>query len=211
MRLVATLTLLTALGCSSSDFEVAAPVDSGTNSDSGAADSHAQLDVAGPDTEPPPEPFDASGPACSSIDECAPGHYCRRPACDAKVGVCVPYTTTPGYQPVCGCDGVTYWNKSYAWTTDATIRHDGRCTNVEAAKCLGTTCDSLPDSICVRELASAAACVATLEMGVCWRLPYDHSCGSTPGSTVSTCDGKCTSYCSGVRNKQPFYHKTCTP
>lgn len=213
MRCVALLALLTAFGCSSSNFDVAAEAtDTGTTpaDTSAARDSRVTSDAVGTETDTEPEPFDASGPPCTTIDDCEPGSFCRRAACDLKEGVCAPFVTTTSYEPVCGCDGVTYWNKSHAWIGDATIRHAGRCTNVEGAACLGTTCE-LPDSICVHELDNAAACTLMLGKGICWRLPLDHNCGAAPGGTVSTCDGKCTTYCSGVRNKQPFYAKTCTP
>jgi len=210
MRLSASLIVVLAVGCSSSNFEVADP-SAEVGADSGVVVDSAIDDTNSPptDTDLPP-PVDAGGPSCTTIDDCRVGEYCRRTTCEITSGTCAPYTVTTAYAPVCGCDGVTYWNKSYAFTTDGVIKYAGRCNAMDAKACLGSACET-PDSLCVHEIPNSTGCITTTDAGVCFRLPPDHSCGTTPGGSVATCDGKCLTYCSAVRNKVHFYQKACTP
>ncbi len=76
----------------------------------------------------------ACGDSCLVADDCAaPGQYCRHApgTCGAggSTGECVP---RPGgapdvWDPVCGCDGVTYQNQLAADAAGISIHHSGRC------------------------------------------------------------------------------------
>jgi hypothetical protein len=59
-----------------------------------------------------------------------PGKYCRKPAgdCDGK-GQCawIPAEVLDYMDPVCGCDGNTHSNPTYAASRGVNVAHDGEC------------------------------------------------------------------------------------
>jgi hypothetical protein len=67
---------------------------------------------------------------------CAAGEYCRSAAAGTcpdqqHRGVCsaIPEICTDLFDPVCGCDGVTYPNSCYAARSGAAVSRRGECTN----------------------------------------------------------------------------------
>ena len=64
---------------------------------------------------------------------CQPDQFCMRPegtcAADAQ-GECteIPLTCPILSAPVCGCDGITYFNACFAQTAGVTLLHAGACT-----------------------------------------------------------------------------------
>lgn len=87
----------------------------------------------------------ASVRRCGSrgLPACAPGTYCRfdEGACGEldHPGVCTPRPTacTEIYQPVCGCDGITYGNACEAAARGASVDHEGVCKSSEEVLCGG--------------------------------------------------------------------------
>ena len=71
---------------------------------------------------------------CSSNDDCGSGQACLFPVgscgedgqageCRTVGGVCCPDI----YQPVCGCNGITYSNSCYAYAAGISIRYEDEC------------------------------------------------------------------------------------
>ncbi|HYQ18708.1 MAG TPA: hypothetical protein VEQ58_23195 [Polyangiaceae bacterium] len=147
---------------------------------------------------------------CTSNKDCPQDYYCEKTSCDAPTGSCSmrPKHLTLDYAPVCGCDGVTYWN-------DVVRRQIGQAL-YEAAKCSTTAraCDFGPDCgldfmSCSRLLSRGDSCGAPAQ-GVCWTLPpycpdpktdpdvwQECRPGSPPGSTP------CIDTCNAIRSERP--------
>lgn len=67
---------------------------------------------------------------CTDNTDCAPTGYCEKSAGDCLgTGLCgsMPTACTSIYNPVCGCDGLTYGNSCYAAQAGVSISALGEC------------------------------------------------------------------------------------
>jgi hypothetical protein len=216
------LSLIFAVGCSGGNFTVASTTEDGATEDAAISDTSTTLDSAsdtgavavdtgstGDSNASDVIVAETGGKTCSTSEEC-PGinQWCKHAACGDSMGICTPLTTPgPYYEPVCGCDGVTYWNKAHAESYSVTPMHAGPCTAMEAKGCATGGCD-----LCVQEVPGSLTCAAGTIPGRCWRAPAGTLCTSTmAGPSVGTCDGKCETMCQAVKDKAVFYAKACTP
>jgi len=86
-------------------------------------------------------------PTCGADADCTGGEYCEFPlgACGGE-GTCLlpPDACEDVYQPVCGCDGVTYGNRCAAAAAGVSVIAEGECAvAIEPTACggwLGDTC-----------------------------------------------------------------------
>ena len=121
--------------------------------------------------------------ACSSDAECtAPGSYCSRPAglCGGP-GTCAPRgeVCPEIFDPVCGCNGVTYSNSCFAGVDGINVASEGPCEEP------ATTCSSdaeCPEagSYCARAIGMCGG------LGTC--TPRTLAC-TRVGQPVCGCDG----------------------
>ena len=79
--------------------------------------------------------------SCWSNRECEPEDYCYFVVCAQETGVCLPRPENCPYlwDPVCGCDGITYANDCLAAMAGMSIDYWGECGPVCAAN---EDCDS---------------------------------------------------------------------
>ncbi len=209
--------LLAVGGCAGSSFEVAASGDGGTDTrtatdtgtapdtttaDSGTTPSDSGVGVDGGSS-------DAGG--CTKNSDCASTSYCVLCGGVSK-GTCKPKPTlTTGFQPVCGCDGITYWNSDFAVFYGVDIVANVPCT-LTATKCgASASCPGGTNCVQARELATGCA----LSDGTCWRTSRsgtvgDCSTGFNP--KVRYCgETTCSNACQAILAGKEFYADPTCP
>jgi hypothetical protein len=129
---------------------------------------------------------------------CAKGEYCDFPLsaqCGAadQTGVCraIPQVCDDIYQPVCGCDGVTYANACEAGAASASVVSTGVCAGdgMDCGGLLGTTCPA--GEYC--NFPIATQCGSGDQTGTCTGIPdacdlvYQPVCGCDDKTYGNAC------------------------
>ena len=118
----------------------------------------------------------------------------------------MPVAGSPAlFDPVCGCDGVTYWNSIYVGSSSRVGHHPGACKPGDTPP--AKTCS--PITSCGDEQHCAyvkASCISLAALsGACWVVA--DKCEPTTVNEVA-CDGAqtgdCTNLCSLILNEKPF-------
>lgn len=95
-------------------------------------------------------PAHGQGASCTFDGECAAGQFCEFPAGQCgppgPAGTCVlvPSACPDVFQPVCGCDGITYSNDCFRLAGRVSLDHPGPC---ELAVSIDIKPGSFPNSI----------------------------------------------------------------
>jgi hypothetical protein len=115
---------------------------------------------------------------CESDDDCQ-GWICDKPGCDAVSGFCKPWPlfcdAMP--RPVCGCDGVTYWNDCIRVQSHARLAAPDQCFDTACTCEVGSDC-KVPGASCGHLLPPNAMCGHA--MGSCWMLPAECDAAADP-------------------------------
>lgn len=183
----------------------------GSGSTSGGSSSSSSTSTSGGSGNPA---IDAGPKPCKRAvpSDCAGTELCKVTAC-GDTGICAPRPPQQdNYAPVCGCDGVTYWNEAIANAAGISKRTDGAC----ALQALTTArCGGLNGVVCAGfrrcnlEVETPTACAgAAGRQGTCWGLP--DSCPPSQNGTMRRCTGGggCRSYCDAIKDQAPFYSDT---
>lgn len=113
---------------------------------------------------------------CSNATNCGYYFYCKKTSCDAPYGTCEsrPGVCDPNPRPVCGCDGVTYWNDTQRRFAGVGASTPGTCPDDRARPCyIGSDCGVI-GGFCARLLPPGSTCPADpypAGEGACWSVP----------------------------------------
>lgn len=111
-------------------------------------------------------------PGCSSDGDCKKGAFCQTApgVCGEGLGSCEtrPEACILIYDPVCGCDGVTYGNACQAASAGVNVASEGACES-------GSTCDAVIDGF-MDETSNIRLCMVAEE---CGQVLSGTSCGCT--------------------------------
>lgn len=150
-----------------------------------------------------------SGPsvACVAGDSCGAGFACFNPGCGAQgsTGVCKPVGAVATAEPVCGCDGVTYWNSRLAAASSQPILAEAACTTLLMAKrCSGegAACNKGQGEVCAFPQLVCSNVAA--DAGTCWAMPP--KCDGTT-TTARRCEGGnngCENLCEMIKSGKAF-------
>ncbi len=128
----------------------------------------------------------------------------------AETGICAKRPAeTPGYDPKCGCDKVTYWNENVAGAHGANIAAAGPCAGEKVTKC--SALKACPgDTSCNYDQGTKNQCNAIDPTGTCWQLPDD--CPDLDGGRTKRCFGgdpaACAPLCNAIKQERTFYKVT---
>ncbi|MFT3838445.1 MAG: hypothetical protein QM723_15815 [Myxococcaceae bacterium] len=156
-----------------------------------------------------PDGGDFMGKPCTDNSDCQEHEFCSKKACGDLQGTC-NVRDCPGndqYQPVCGCNGVTYWNDCLRRLDGANLRADEQC---EAAKSCNNAIDCSPGPFAACARVSQLSCPSTGATGTCWAVPPH--CPQGQSTSVQVCSSNaCTDLCGAIKSQEPALVKTSCP
>jgi hypothetical protein len=155
------------------------------------------------------------GPGCQHSDDCAIDEYCQKERCDANTGRCArrPTICTPDPAPVCGCDGITYYNDCLRQQSGVAAAFLGDCPREIALRCGGAMALTCPaSSFCARLVPAGVTCPSEL-LGTCWVIPECDPSVPRGGERFAACeddvdqDERCVDACRAIRSERPHVRR----
>lgn len=150
---------------------------------------------------------------CGGDGDCAPSEYCKKASCDATTGTCTvrPVSCTSGadaeFNPVCGCDQMTYYTKCVAAREGVNVASTGECSTGSPCTRTGGSGDScMPHrnrAACYRTRANCGGTAPN--EGVCWVLP--DVCPQEDAAHLYCNQGgtpECHGLCDALESKYPL-------
>ncbi len=146
-------------------------------------------------------PCSWTGPPC---DEAL---YCQAKGCGE--GTCQPILSETGQEqgltPVCGCDGISYFNQSIAASFGMAVAHDERCTDSEGVTCHKDNSPCPAGYFCSRRVAGVANCLLSPNQdGQCWAVPK--TCDPEGPKDNACANSLCYPICELMKGENGWYH-----
>lgn len=155
--------------------------------------------------------------SCRTNDDCRQDQYCAKNGCDADAkGECEdrPTQCSNDPEPVCGCDGVNYWNDCLREQSGVASSRSGECGNDRAICREGPPGPSVkcPNdrAVCGRLLENKTQCGGSggvVPAGACWVLPA--SCPTLSADKLwAECGSSlpfCLGTCEALKTTEPHY------
>jgi hypothetical protein len=159
-----------------------------------------------------------SGGGCSwdaDTNPCGDGFYCNAPDC--QTGTCEPLAMNDdgAREPVCGCDGVNYWNENTAAAYGMSVAATGECAQPLGCNPMDAPPCPLERHFCAQLVANVNACFIdpSIVNGVCWGMPAE--CPPIVSAGWRPCNNTlpqepCAGECEAIKDKRKhFQDSTC--
>jgi hypothetical protein len=167
---------------------------------------------------------------CVDNRDCSATTFCSRKGCGDLGGTCEarPVVCEEGPMPVCGCDGITYWNDCLRRTVGTSLARPGECSDTALLCGMGGHKDGPGSSggpgsegcpfgsFCARllppDIGTSVMCPFDVT-GTCWALPAICPEHGGPDRWIHCDPSKsfCTSTCEAIRTGDPHKRATSCP
>ena len=146
---------------------------------------------------------------CTVNGDCPPDSFCEKPNCAALTGECHrrPLLCSPDAAPVCGCNGVTYWNDCLRSAGGVAASTPGECSTSVA--CGGPLDCPDPQASCAHLVVSGSSCPPNVP-GACWVVPPSCPAGA-PVAWRPCGGGACADLCGAIRSGMPQLQASSCP
>jgi hypothetical protein len=150
---------------------------------------------------------------CSDDNGCQSGQFCAKSSCTATSGTCKTKPlecsgTNATYNPVCGCDHMTYYSPCVADREGVNVGSQGQCTVTDSCDRTTGGKSCVPARALARCYRPRDSCTGTSPpMGTCWVMPdecpnepqVNRYCGGLTGNP------SCVGFCEGIFDEYPIW------
>lgn len=146
--------------------------------------------------------------SCKENTDCGANAYCEKNACADTTGQCKPrpLSCDNHEEPVCGCDGTSFWNPCLRELYGESEKAIGPCVVQDNCEGPSSSPCSVDGAYCTKLIPPGAQCNPTPPSS-CWVLPS--SCPTTSPSEWSPCGppgpAPCVSVCDALKAQVPYH------